>query len=341
MSRLPREVVVEARAKLNLWLAIGPRRDDGFHDIATVFQSVTLADTLVARRTQRGFTLRVRHEQAALNAARTGRTASAVPAGRDNLVLRAARLMASELALEGGASFTLTKRIPVQAGLGGGSADAAAAMVAMLALHGRRLPRARLEGYALQLGSDVPFAIRGGTALGMGRGEILTRLLLATPLHAIVAMPEWRISTADAYAAHDAVRKRLTLWKQEQRFAATLVRKRVAAPLLMRRGNGFERLLGSRRHGFSTLCARLRTAGLQQPRLTGSGSAVFAIVPRGASVQEITGRFSGNELLYEVRSSGRGLRLRIHASATRPGKGSRAGAPSTSGVSSRRRTRAS
>lgn len=337
----PRAVSVEARAKLNLGLAVGPRRADGFHELVTVFQSVTLADTLVAERTARGFTLCVRHENAAVRGRLPAQTLRLVNSGRDNLVLRAARLVARELALPGGARFTLVKRIPAQAGMGGGSADAAAALVAMLALHRRRLSQAEKQRYALQLGSDVPFAMTGGTALGTGRGEILSPLRLASPLLAVVAVPAWRVSTAEAFTRHGSVRKDLTPWKHHRRFAAALGRQRVEALALMRRGNRFEQLLGRRRRDFDSLCARLRAAGLLQPRLTGSGSAVFAIVPRGASVGECVGRFSGSEPLYEVRSVGKGLRLRVHASATRPGNGTRAGAPPKSGVRRRRRTRAS
>ena len=337
----PRAVTVEARAKLNLGLAVGPRRADGFHDLVTVFQSVSLADTLTARRAARGFTLRVRHEQAAVRGRLRARTQRLVPAGPGNLVLRAARLLARELALPGGASFTLVKRIPAQAGMGGGSADAAAAIVAVLALHGRKLSRALQMRYALQLGSDVVFALNGGTALGMGRGELLSRLRLASPLRAIVAVPEWRVSTAEAFRRHDAAGKDLTRWRHNLRFASTVGRQRVEALALIRRGNRFEELLGRRKHDHVALCARLRAAGLLEPRLTGSGSAVFAIVPRGASVREIVGRFSGDEPLYEVRSTGKGLRLRNHASSTRPGKGTRADAPPTSGARRRRRTRAS
>lgn len=342
MSRArPRAVTVEARAKLNLGLAVGPRRADGFHDLVTVFQSVSLADTLTARLTARGFTLRVRHEQAAVRGRLRSRAQRLVPAGPGNLVLRAARLVARELGLVGGASFTLVKRIPAQAGMGGGSADAAAAIAAMLALHGRTLSRARRARYALQLGSDVPFALTGGTALGMGRGEILSRLRLASPLRAIVAVPPWRASTAEAFRRHDKLENDLTRWGHHLRFATTVGRHRVEALALTRRGNRFEELLGRRKYDHVALCARLRAAGLLEPHLTGSGSAVFAIVPRGASVREIVGRFSGDEPLYAVRSTGRSLRLRNHASSTRPGKGTRADAPPTSGAKRRRRTRAS
>lgn len=318
-----RRVVVEAHAKLNLGLSIGPRRADGFHDLVTVFQSVSLADTLEAAWQPRGFALRVRHEPAAIRGREPREARADVPRGATNLVLRAARLAARELALPGGARFTLTKRIPSRAGLGGGSADAAAALAAMLALHGRRLTRAQRIGYASQLGSDVPFATTGGTALGQERGERLTKLRLRSPFRAIIAMPRWRVSTADAFRRHDLARNPLTPWEQDRRFARTVGRQRVEALSLVRRGNRFETLLGRRRRDLESLRARLRAAGLLEPHLTGSGSAVFGIVPRGVSVREIVTRFLGDETLYAVRSVGRGLRLRTQAAASRPRKGPR------------------
>lgn len=308
-SRPPRRVTVEACAKLNLGLAVGPRRADGYHDLVTVFQSVSLRDTLQGERTARGFTLRVRHEDVAMRGGRVGTDRARVPVGPDNLVLRAARLVHERLALPGGARFTLVKRIPTQAGMGGGSADAAAAIDVVLRLHGRRVPRTTRLAWALELGSDVPFACLGGTALGLGRGERLKSLRLTESFRAVVAMPAWRVSTADAFKRHHLNRIRLTPWRDHLRFASSLGRRRLPASALLRRGNRFEALLGKHRRDFESLCARLRAAGLQEPRLTGSGSAVFAIVPRGGSVRGIAARFKGDEPLYEVRSTAKGVRL--------------------------------
>jgi len=334
-------VTVEAHAKLNLGLAVGPKRPDGFHDLVTVFQSISLHDTLVVARARRGFTLRVRHEHAEVSGRASRASRRAVPAGGDNLVLRAARLIAERLGLPGGARFTLTKRIPAEAGMGGGSADAAAAIAGLLALHGRRASGELRTACALQLGSDVPFALRGGTALGTGRGEVLRSLRLRSPFRAVIAVPEWRVSTREAFARHDRVRNGLTPWEHHLRFARTVGRQRVEALALIRRGNRFEAVLGRRRRDLDSLRARLRAAGLLEPHLTGSGSAVFAIVPSGASVREIVGRFLGSEPLFAVRSVGRGLRLHVHAAATRPRKDTRAGAPPMTGARGRRRTRAS
>jgi 4-diphosphocytidyl-2-C-methyl-D-erythritol kinase len=193
----------------------------------------------------------------------------------------------------------------------------------------------------LQLGSDVPFMLSGGTALGTGRGEKLSVLRLQSPIRAVIAMPEWRVSTVEAFRRHDRTRNSLTPWKHNLRFAWAVGRQQVDALALTRRGNRFEELLGRRRQDFVELCARLRAAGLQEPRLTGSGSAVFAIVPRGRSVKGIVARFTGNEPLLVVRSVRRGLRLRVHATATRPRNGTRAVASPTLGARDRRPTRAS
>lgn len=308
--RRPRRVEVTAHAKLNLGLVVGPRRPDGFHDLVTVFQSVSLADTLIAERTARGFSLRVRHENVALRGAQAREALAVVTAGPDNLVLRAARLAHERLGLPGGARFTLVKRIPAQAGMGGGSADAAAAILAVARLHGVRLSREKRIELGAEIGSDVPFAITGGTALGTGRGEQLRPLRLARPLRMLVAVPAWRISTADAFRRLDAVKYGLTRRNATLRFATSLGRKRVTPTITTRLGNSFESVLADRETDFQLLCARLRAAGAAQPRLTGSGSGVFGVLPWGQSMRKCTGRFVGGEPLYGVRTVGKGLRIR-------------------------------
>ena len=305
----PRRVEVTAHAKLNLGLRVGPLRPDGFHDLVTVFQSVSLADTLLAERTRAGFTLRVRHEETALRGAQPRADRANVPAGADNLVLRAARLARERLGLAGGARFTLVKRIPAKAGMGGGSADAAAALAAMLALYGLRLSRERRLELAAELGSDVPFAITGGTALGLGRGERLAPLRLAGPFRALVAIPEWRVSTAEAFRRLDEAKYDLTGWKRSLRLAASLGRKQVTPFQALRLGNDFEKVLGHRRVDFEALRMGMRRVGVLEPHLTGSGSGIFGMVPKGASVRAIAGRIPGREPLYQVRSVGKGLRI--------------------------------
>jgi 4-diphosphocytidyl-2-C-methyl-D-erythritol kinase len=303
-------VIVEARAKLNLGLAVGPLRPDGYHEVATVFQSISLADTLVAARAPRGFSLRVRHESAAIRGAVAAATRRLVPAGGVNLVLRAARQMAAEAGLPGGARFTLVKRVPARAGLGGGSADAAAALRAMGALHGLRWPRERWLDLAARLGSDVPFAVLGGTALGLGRGERLESLAPPRRFRVLIAVPAWRVATRSAFRLIEQNKYGLTAWSAKLRSAQALRRGRVPPLRALRLGNTFEQALGNRRSDFESLRARMRAAGVEQVLMTGSGSAVFGILGTGIPVKEVVGRFAGSEVLFLARSTRAGLRLR-------------------------------
>ncbi len=307
---LPRRVRVEARAKLNLGLAVGPRRPDGYHELATVFQSVTLADTLLAERRRSGFSLEVRHEEAAVRGTLSAGARRAVPAGRENLALRAARLAADHAGIAGGVHLHLTKRIPAQAGLGGGSADAAAAMVAVFALYGVRVPPAVRRALGMQLGADVPFALFGGTALGYGRGERLARVRPGRSFRAIIAVPAWRVSTTEAFRRLDVGRNGLTRWNGKLRFSMAVRGIGPWPQRVLRLGNSFERVLGPRLPEFAGLCDRLRAAGVREPRMTGSGSAVFGLLgPRGFA-RCFFDRFSGSETIYVVRSAGSGLGIR-------------------------------
>ena len=303
-----RVVRVVARAKVNLGLAVGPRRPDGYHDIATVFQSISLADTLTIAPRRGGDRLEVRVEDVADRG--RGRM-GAVPTGAGNLVLRAAQLLRERHGLRGGSHFQLLKRIPMGAGMGGGSADAAAALVGLARLHGLRLPSRQRQELAAELGSDVSFACLGGTALGLGRGEQLRRLRLARAFRGVVAVPRWRVSTALAYRRIDRGKYGLTAWGAKLRFAQALGRDGVTALDGHRLGNTFELVLGDRGASFQSLCRRLGAAGLEHPRLTGSGSAVLAFPRARVSVESAIERFEGDERLYAVSSARSGLRVEV------------------------------
>lgn len=278
----PRGVQARAYAKLNLALAVGPRRPDGYHELFTVFQSVSLHDTLVARPRRRGFTLAVRGER---------RAARGVPASSGNLVLRAARRAARAAGLEGGARFTLTKRIPAGAGLGGGSSDAAAALRAVLRLYGVRLPPATRARLALELGADVPFFLRGGTALGAGRGERLRPLRLARPFRAVIVVPPWSSPTSEAYRRLDEGKIDLTGWMAKSRFFNTLGRRSSRVEELLRLGNDFEEVVPGDRAEIDYIREKLIAGGALGARLTGSGSAVFGVFGSGASLSSLVERF--------------------------------------------------
>ena len=199
-------VTRSAHAKINLTLDVGPRRPDGYHGIRSVMQTLALHDTLSAQLSARpGVQLFV-----------TGDEADGVPAGESNLVHKAAvrlqKIAAARGVLPGsesGLAITLHKRIPSQAGLGGGSSDAAAALLAADALLGLHLSPARLGEVGAALGADVAFFLTGGTALAEGTGEQITPLPPLTPSWPLVVVkPRAGVSTAAAYAALDAAADR-------------------------------------------------------------------------------------------------------------------------------------
>ena len=190
---------MRAPAKLNLQLAVGPPRADGYHGLVTVFHAVSLFDEVTAEPARRD----------AVTV--SGEGADRVPAGRDNLALRAVaalrRATAGPASAAAGVHITIVKRIPVAAGLAGGSADAAAALVACNELWGGGLSQSRLVEVAARVGSDVGFALLGGTAVGRGRGERLTPALApATQYHWVLAFADGQLSTPEVYAALDQLR---------------------------------------------------------------------------------------------------------------------------------------
>jgi 4-diphosphocytidyl-2-C-methyl-D-erythritol kinase len=196
-------VSVRVPAKLNLQLAVGPPRADSYHDLVTVFHAVSLFDEVAA-------------ESAGSDRVTvTGEGADRVPAGQDNLALRAVAALRAAMAGPatgfavdpGGVHITIAKRIPVAAGLAGGSADAAAALVACNELWDGGLSPSRLVEVAARVGSDVAFALIGGTAVGRGRGERLTPALApATQYHWVLAFADGHLSTPEVYAALDRLR---------------------------------------------------------------------------------------------------------------------------------------
>jgi 4-diphosphocytidyl-2-C-methyl-D-erythritol kinase len=193
-------VTARAPAKVNAHLAVGPLRPDGFHELRTVYLAVSLFDTVTARPGE-GLALTVTGEGAG---AASG--ADAVPTDRRNLVWRAAELLAGHAGVRADAHLEIAKSIPAAAGLAGGSADAAAALVALDALWGTRADRADLLGLAAQLGSDVPFSLLGGVALGTGRGEQLAPVLAGRPWHWVLGIAGEGLSTPSVYAELDRLR---------------------------------------------------------------------------------------------------------------------------------------
>ncbi len=187
---------VRAPAKVNLYLEVLGRRPDGYHEVRTIMQAVSLYDEL-------SFTVR-EDGQISLEAEGEG-----LPGPDENLVVRAARLLRERTGCALGVSMTLRKGIPIAAGLGGGSSDCAAALRTLNQLWGLGLPADELERLAAELGSDVPFFIRGGTSLCEGRGERVCGLNVSARLEYLLVTPGFPVSTAEVYGSlHGALTKR-------------------------------------------------------------------------------------------------------------------------------------
>ena len=203
-------VTVRVPAKINLYLGVGDRRADGFHALTTVYHAVSLYDEVTVSVAGR-LVIEVQGEGAVADNPRGvpagGRGArpavAAVPRNSDNLAARAARLVAKAAGARGGVRINLAKGIPVAGGMAGGSADAAAALVACAQLWGFELSSARVTAMAESLGSDVPFLLQGRTALGHGRGEQLAPVLSRGAYHWVLAFDAEGLSTSEVYAEYD------------------------------------------------------------------------------------------------------------------------------------------
>jgi 4-diphosphocytidyl-2-C-methyl-D-erythritol kinase len=246
------KVRVPAYAKLNLGLRVLYRRPDGFHELRTVFQTISLADRLDIEFTPSRST-RIQIE--------------GTPDIADNLVERACRLSLEAMKIHAHVHFTLRKSIPTGAGLGGGSSDAAAVLLALPALARKTLPAASL---AAQLGSDVPFFLYGGTALGLGRGEELYPLPDLLAARGLLVVPNVHSSTAEAYRDLSPTLTSIRLQNKLDSFQGEVWRAGID-------GNDFEEVVFARHPELKRIKQRLSRLGAKPAAMTGSGSAIFGI----------------------------------------------------------------
>ncbi len=268
-----RTITVRPTAKINLTLRVGPRRPDGFHDVRTLLQSIGISDTLTVSARRGAFALSCR--------------APGVPTDETNLVWRAARALWTAAGREGeprDAHVRLDKTIPHEAGLGGGSADAAAALAALNVVWELRQSRKELHRVAAGIGADVPFFLMGGTAVGTGKGDELYPVDDVARLGVVIVKPSFGIFTADAYRwldedrvaglpalATDRSREVHVGWETDP---LVLVND-LEAPVVRRHPEVLEAIESCYREGAMVAA------------MTGSGSAVFglfneAVAPRAA-----------------------------------------------------------
>jgi len=307
MTSAPRRARVDAFAKINLGLKVLHRRPDDFHELRTVYQTISLADLLDIEFTP---------------ARRTSLELCSEPEIHGNLVARAARLAMDAMRATGRIAFRLKKRIPMGAGLGGGSSDAAAVLLALPALAGRRIPLEVLIRLAGELGSDVPLFLLGGTTLGIGRGSEVYPLADLPRSRGLLVVPPVHVSTAEAYAAlgrgltNDAAPTMISsfqscIWLNEVGVSEE------ASPALA--GNDFEQAVFRRHPGLKSVKAKLQKLGAAPAMLTGSGSALYGMFRTREKLERALPRFHEEQVfpfVFVSRANYRARwwrRLRAHA----------------------------
>jgi 4-diphosphocytidyl-2-C-methyl-D-erythritol kinase len=292
-------VVARAPAKVNVHLAVGPLRSDGFHELRTVYLAVSLFDTVTVRPGD-GLSLVVTGEGT------TGSGADAVPTDRRNLVWRAAELLAEQAGVPADAAITIDKSIPAAAGLAGGSADAAAALVALDALWGTHATRGELTALAARLGSDVPFSLLGGVALGSGRGEQLSPVLARRRWDWVLGIAGEGLSTPAVYAELDRLRAAGRVPDGEQLSAPDPViaalRSGPVPALAAALGNDLQPPALSLRPDLRRALRAASSAGAAGALVSGSGPTVAALAEDEDSAVRLTAALAGEGVYRTVRA---------------------------------------
>jgi 4-diphosphocytidyl-2-C-methyl-D-erythritol kinase len=285
-------VTVRVPAKVNLHLGVGPLRADGKHELHTIYQAVGLFDSVtVERRDGRGITVDVE-----------GEDFDDVPLDDDNLAVRAVRAVASVAGAEPVAHVRIRKEIPVGGGLAGGSADAAAALVAADALWGAGLSQRDLERLAAALGSDVAFLLHGGTALGTGHGEVVSPVLSRGEWHWVLAVADTGLSTPSVYAELDRQRGGEEPAEPEAAdgvLAALRAGDAVALGLALR--NDLQAPALALRPSLARVLEAGRELGAAGGLISGSGPTVALLARTPGDAVRIASALAGYDLCRKVR----------------------------------------
>jgi 4-diphosphocytidyl-2-C-methyl-D-erythritol kinase len=286
----PTRTVARAFAKVNLDLRVLGTRADGYHELRTVFQTVDLHDVITCRARTGPFVLKCR--------------TAGVPLDEGNLVWTAAAELWREMGRGGDVrdtQVTIEKRIPIAAGLGGGSADAAAALLALSRLWGA-VPMTFLRELAGRIGADVPFFLSGGTALGLGRGEEIYPLVDLPRHWVVIVRPPFGVSTAEAYAWYDEDRAAGLREPRELQMLPVPWPTRAAQMI-----NDLEPPVTRRHPEIATLRGLLREGGAIATAMSGSGSAVFGLFrSRAAATRMVRPLSRGGSKAWLTRTVTRG-----------------------------------
>jgi 4-diphosphocytidyl-2-C-methyl-D-erythritol kinase len=272
-----RSVRIRAFAKINLCLHVMGKRPDGYHELRTIFQAISLHDTLE---------ISITPGSGGLEIFMTSNDPT-LPLGRENLVMRAIHAISPEIGFKGSVSVELDKKIPVARGLGGGSSDAAAALIGMMRLTGLQVPLPRLMEIAAGLGADVPFFLFGGRALAVNRGDEIYPLPNGPKQTILVVSPrDVGVSTKDAYEWLSPELTRLSKPNRIWGFCALCWSRQGAGV-----SNDFEGPVFSRHPRLGEIRDALLKRGAADAALAGSGSAVFGIFRNPAQARRAARAF--------------------------------------------------
>jgi 4-diphosphocytidyl-2-C-methyl-D-erythritol kinase len=263
-------LVIGAPAKINLFLEVLNKRSDGYHDINSAFQAVSLFDTIRMERTD--------GQDVIIELTDSG----GVPTDGRNLIARAFNAMKEQFGLSGGLRVALSKKIPVEAGLGGGSSDCAATIMGVNVLFKLGLTKEEMTAIGAKLGSDVPFFFTQGQALVTGRGDVLEPVELPTDYWLVLVTPDFGISTAESYA-----RLKIDLTNHKNPFKLRrCVRVEELIESIVLSGNDFSGAHALSYPVLGGIEVELRKHGAVLARLTGSGPTVFGIFMRAPDIEE-------------------------------------------------------
>ena len=284
-------VRVRVPAKINLHLGVGPLRSDGYHELNTVYHAISLFDELTARP---GDTLALTME---------GEGAGSLALDESNLIIRAARALATRARVPAHARLHLRKTIPLAAGLAGGSADAAATLLACDLLWGTGMSRDELAEVGATLGSDVPFLLHGGTALGTGHGESVSPILARpTTWHWVVALADGGLSTPEVYAKLDALRNSpfppKALAGADELMGA--LRQRDPAVLGAALGNDLQPAALALRPELAAVLAAGRDAGALAGLVSGSGPTCVFLASDAGHAERLAAAVNAAEVCREA-----------------------------------------
>lgn len=274
------ELRIPSFAKINLGLLLLNKRSDGYHDIATIFQQIDLQDTLTFRRSNESVEINVDQYN--------------IPSGESNLIYKAFKRIQEEIGFEGGLYAQVHKQIPPGGGLGGGSSNAAMTLLAVNVLYGLSLSVEKLQEIGTGIGSDVPFFVKGGSAVGLGRGERLETVQLPHDYWIVLLLPDISVSTAWAYN-----QAKITLTKEEKMatFRALLgnYENNALKDILT---NDLEHVVFKRHPQLQLLKMQLYQKDAFYASMSGSGSTVFGLFETEKKAVEAHSFFSKESAIH-------------------------------------------